>query len=155
MTDPRNSTDFMKKALSLAEKAFQEDEVPVGALIVQNGKIISETYNQKERTQNPCNHAEILAITQATSILKNWRLSDCELYVTLEPCVMCAGALIQSRISKVYFGAADPKGGALGTLYSLHEDNRLNHRFECEGGILSEDCGKLLSDFFRRKRTKT
>jgi tRNA(adenine34) deaminase len=144
--------NFIKQALSLAAKAKMEDEVPVGALIVQNGIIVAESYNKREKNQSAIAHAEILAIELACQKLNSWRLSACEMYVTLEPCLMCAGALLQTRIRGVYFGAFDPKGGALGSLYTLHDDPRLNHRFHVTGGICKEDCGALLSEFFKKKR---
>lgn len=146
--------NFIKHALTLALKARSKDEVPIGAIIVQNGKILAEAFNEREQDNNAVAHAEILAIQEACKKLNTWRLSDCDLYVTLEPCLMCAGALIQSRIRKVYFGAYDPKGGALGTLYKVHEDTRLNHRFEVQGGICEKECGSILSAFFKKKREK-
>ena len=122
-------TKFMKTALRLAKKAAAADEVPVGAVIVRDGRIIATGYNRKD-----------------------WRLNDCEMYVTLEPCAMCAGAMVNSRIGRLYFGAYDPKGGCCGSLYDIPSDARLNHRFEATGGIMEEECGRVLSEFFRKKR---
>jgi tRNA(adenine34) deaminase len=143
---------FLRHALTLARRALSQNEVPIGAVVVQNGEIIAEGFNQREKQQSAIGHAEIIAIQSACTKLGTWRLSDCDLYVTLEPCLMCAGALVQTRIRNVYFGAYDPKGGALGTLYTVHEDTRLNHRFQVRGGICAEECGTILSDFFKKKR---
>ncbi len=146
---------YLSEALRLAAKAEALDEVPIGAVLVQDGKIISEGYNRREQDKSPLGHAEIMAIEEACRKLKTWRLSDCDLYVTLEPCLMCAGALVQSRIRAVYFGAFDPKGGALGSLYKINEDMRLNHRFPATGGICADQCGTLLREFFQKKRKKS
>lgn len=144
--------NFIEYTLKLAEEAKKIDEVPIGAIIVRDSQIIAEAYNLREKNQSVTGHAEILAIEKAAKKLNSWRLSDCTLYVSLEPCLMCAGALIQSRIQSVYFGAFDPKGGALGSLYQLHEDKRLNHRFTVIGGICQKDCGAILSEYFKSKR---
>lgn len=143
---------FMRLALEQAKKAAACDEVPIGAVLVQDGLVVATGFNLREKQHNAIAHAEILVIEEACRKLQKWRLSSCELYVTLEPCLMCAGALVQSRIKAVYFGALDPKGGALGSLYRVHEDTRLNHRFEVKGGILEEDCGAILKNFFQKKR---
>lgn len=144
---------FMQLALSLAETAAAYDEVPVGALIVDSQQnIISSAFNLKERNCCPTQHAEILAIEGACKKLKTWRLLNCHLYVTLEPCLMCAGAISQARIERVIYGASDPKAGALGSLYQVHQDKRLNHQFEVLPGVLAAETGKLLSQFFRSKR---
>ena len=143
---------WMNYAISLAKTGASVDEVPVGAVIVKNGELISTGTNLREALNSATGHAEIVALTKANEILKSWRLLDCTLYVTLEPCLMCAGALYQSRISKVVYGAKDPKGGALGSLYKINEDERLNHQFEVESGILEEECSQILKDFFRNKR---
>ena len=142
----------MSKAIELAYMALELNEVPVGAIVVHKQKIIGEGYNLKEYTQNVTRHAELIAIEQASLFLNNWRLIDCELYVTLEPCIMCAGAIYQSRISKVVFGAMDPKGGAFGGLYKIHEDLRLNHKVSVYNGVLAQECSLLLSKFFKNKR---
>jgi len=144
---------LMDSALKLAEKAYKIGEVPVGALIVDcNGKIISEAHNLKEECFDPTGHAEIIAIKEAAKKLESWRLSDCTLYVTLEPCPMCLASLVQSRIKKVVFGAYDPKGGALSLGYFLNKDKRLNHRFGIHGGINHYKCSRLISSFFKERR---
>ena len=148
---------FMRQALAEAEAAFQVDEVPVGAIItyqdsVTGGKIVGAAHNQREGLHDPTAHAEMLAITQAAASLGNWRLEGCVLYVTLEPCPMCAGAIVQARIPKVVYGANDPKAGAVRSLFQLLSDSRLNHQTEIVEGVLGEVCGELLSNFFRSKR---
>lgn len=143
---------FMKEALKQAKKAYDKLEVPVGAVIVKDGKIISRAYNQKEEKNDTTNHAEILAIKKASKKLNSWRLLDCDMYVTLEPCSMCAGALIQSRIRKVYIGAPDSKTGACGSVLNLLEDYKFNHKVEIENGILKDDCENLLKEFFKELR---
>lgn len=144
---------WMSIALSLAETAATLQEVPVGALVVVDQKIISTGFNLRETLSDPTIHAEMIALKRASQNLARWRLQDCDLYVTLEPCLMCAGALYQSRIRKVYYGAPDPKGGATGTLYQVHVDNRLNHNFPVFGGVLAEDCAAILRTFFRQRRS--
>lgn len=143
---------FMKEALKQAQKAYDKLEVPVGAVIVKDGKIIARAYNQKEEKNDTTNHAEILAIKKASKKLGSWRLIDCDMYVTLEPCSMCAGALIQSRIRKVYIGASDEKTGACGSVLNLLGDYKFNHKVEVEKGILQEDCEKMLKAFFKELR---
>ena len=144
---------IMDEALIEASKAYREDEVPIGAVIVDSqGSIIARAHNKKEHVNNPCGHAEILAILEAAKKLNNWRLIGCSIYVTLEPCPMCMGALVQSRISNLYFGAYDSKGGAISLNYNLHKDKRLNHNFNIIGGIKHYECSKVLSRFFREKR---
>lgn len=143
----------MRKALALAEKAAQADEVPVGALIVREGRIISRAYNKRETLKNPAAHAEFLAIQKASKKLGGWRLPGCTLYVTLEPCPMCAGAIVNSRIPRVVFGAFDPKAGALGSVYDLAE-GKLNHTPEIVSGVLQKECGDVLSEYFKKKRGK-
>lgn len=144
---------FMNEAISLAKQAREIDEVPVGAIIVHDNSIIAKTYNLKEANFCATDHAEMLCIAEASKALKRWRLNNCTLYVTLEPCIMCSGALIQSRIDKVVFGAKDPKGGGLVSLYRINEDSRLNHKFVVKGEVLSSECSFLLSSFFRDKRS--
>lgn len=148
--------EFMKIALSEAKKAFDKEEVPVGAVIVQNGKVIAKAHNLKETKNDTICHAEILAIQKASKKLKKWRLTDCEMYVTLEPCSMCAGALINCRLKKLYIGTMDTKTGACGSVLNLLEDYKFNHVVEIETGILQQDCEKILKDFFKflRKRRK-
>lgn len=155
MTQSHKNHEFwMEKALQLAIKAGSRGEVPVGALVVQNGKLIATGRNQREELKTPLGHAEMLALHRAAKKLGTWRLSDCTLYVTLEPCLMCAGTLWQSRIGHVVFGANDPKGGALGSLYQVHSDNRLNHRYEVTTGVMAEECAQVLKDFFKERRKK-
>ena len=143
---------FMQLALSLAETAAYLDEVPVGAVMVKDGLVVGTGYNRRERSRQATAHAEIDAIQMASRTLETWRLSGCTLYVTLEPCLMCAGAIYQARVSRVVFGAHDPKAGAMGSLYSVHEDQRLNHRLPVESGVLSGEAAQMLKAFFRNKR---
>lgn len=151
--DFQKANNYMGLALDEAHEAFKEDEVPIGAVIISPyGEVLSFAHNTKEKELNPCHHAEILAIEQAAKKLKSWRLTDCELYVTLEPCPMCLSAIQQARLSSVYFGAYDAKGGALSLGYNLHNDDRLNHKFNVYGGYRHQECSKLLSRFFRQKR---
>jgi tRNA(adenine34) deaminase len=145
---------MMEFALAEAEIAAEEEEVPVGAIIVHEGIIIGRDHNRREQLKDPTAHAEILAITQAAAVLESWRLDACQLYVTLEPCAMCAGAIIQARIATVVYGALDPKGGACESLYRITNDRRLNHRCETIGGVLAQPCGQILTDFFLRQRAK-
>lgn len=141
---------FMEEALKLAQKANKKGEVPIGAVIVRNGKIISKGFNKREKTQNAIMHAEIVAIEKACKKLGSWRLDDCEIYVTLEPCLMCLGAIINSRIKKLVFGASDNKSCTKEFL--LSKNNSLNHNLEIKSGILEEDCAKLLKEFFKNAR---
>lgn len=143
---------FMKEALKEAKKAYEKLEVPVGAVIVKDGKIIARGHNLKETKKDTTRHAEIIAIEKASKKLGAWRLLDCEIYVTLEPCSMCAGAMINSRIKKLYIGAIDEKTGAVGSVLNLLEDYKFNHNIEVEKGILKEDCEKILKDFFKDLR---
>jgi tRNA(adenine34) deaminase len=144
---------FMERAIQAAHEALRQNEVPVGCVIVHEGRIIGRGYNQREMLQDPSAHAEMIAITAAATHLGSWRLENTQLYVTLEPCAMCAGAIILARIAEVYFGAYDPKAGCCGTLMNLLEDNRFNHQPLVCGGILTDVCGALLTDFFRNIRT--
>jgi len=154
--DPRNPFHIlhMETALREAGAAAAEDEVPVGALIVslERGEIVGQAHNMREQLIDPTAHAEILAITQAATALGSWRLEKCILYATLEPCPMCAGAIVQARIPVVVYGASDPKAGACDTLYQITNDPRLNHRCQVVKGVLSDECAGILSDFFRSKR---
>jgi tRNA(adenine34) deaminase len=151
----------MEQALREAEAASREDEVPIGAIIVHESpldaglRVIAAAHNQREQLRDPTAHAEMLAITQAAEALGNWRLEGCTLYVTLEPCPMCAGAIVLARIPRVVFGAVDPKAGAATTLFRLLDDPRLNHRAEVVAGVLQERCGQILSEFFARKRKRS
>ena len=143
---------FMKEALKEAKKAYDKLEVPVGAVIVKDGKIIARAHNLKETKYDTTKHAEILAIQKASKKLNSWRLIDCEMYVTLEPCSMCAGALINSRIKKVYIGASDKKTGAVGSVFNLLEDYIFNHKVEYEKGVKQDECEKILKEFFKELR---
>lgn len=143
---------FMRLALEEAQQAVREDEVPIGAVIVREGRVIAAAHNQREQLHDPTAHAEMIAITQAAESLQSWRLDGCTLYVTLEPCPMCAGAILQARIPTVVYGAYDPKAGAVRSLYKLLEDPRLNHRCEIIEGVLADQCGGILSEFFQAQR---
>ena len=143
---------YMKEALKEALKALKKDEVPVGAVIVKDGKIIARAHNLKESKKDTTTHAEIEVIKKASKKLDSWRLENCEMYVTLEPCPMCAGALIQSRIKKLYIGTVDEKTGACGSKLNLLKDYKFNHKIEVETEILKEDCEKILKDFFKSLR---
>jgi tRNA(adenine34) deaminase len=142
----------MHAALDQARQAMALNEVPVGAVIVCDGRVIAAAHNSRETLRDPTAHAEMIAITQAAAELGDWRLEGCTLYVTLEPCAMCAGAIVLARIPRVVYGAADPKAGAVQTLYQLLADRRLNHQAEVSGGVLAEPCGAILTEFFRRQR---
>lgn len=144
--------DWMRAALTLARYAGAKGEVPVGALVVQAGQIMGRGWNRPIATTDPTAHAEIQAIRAASRQAGNYRLVGATLYVTLEPCVMCAGAIVQARLRRVVFGAPDPKGGAAGSVFTILPGERLNHRVECQGGVLAESCSRLLSAFFRRRR---
>jgi tRNA(adenine34) deaminase len=147
-------SSYMKRCLELAQKAASQGEVPVGAVIVYQNQIIAEGWNCRETLQSSIHHAEIIVIEKACKALHAWRLLDCELYVTLEPCIMCTGAILQSRISSVIFATPDPKGGACGSLYSLHNDPRLNHRFAIrEDHEHKEESKALLKLFFKQRRS--
>lgn len=143
---------YMKEALKQAQKAYEKGEIPVGAVIVKEHKIIARAYNEKEYKLDTTKHAEILAIQKASKKLKSWRLQDCDMYVTLEPCSMCAGALIQARIRKLYIGTMDKKTGACGSVLNLLEDYTFNHKVEVETGIMKDECEKILKDFFKELR---
>lgn len=143
---------FMRAAYLQAQLANEQDEVPVGAVIVHGSRVIAAAHNQREMLKDPTAHAEMIAITQAAEALKSWRLEDCTLYVTLEPCPMCAGAILQSRIPYLVFGATDEKAGAVASLFQLLNDERLNHQTQVSGGVLAENCGRILTEFFQRQR---
>ena len=144
--------EFMQEALKEAKKAYKKLEIPVGVVIVKDGQIIARAHNMKEEKKDTTKHAEIIAIQRASKKLNSWRLNDCEMYVTLEPCPMCAGALIQSRIKKVYIGAKDEKTGACGSVLNLLEDYKFNHQVEIENDVLSKECEEILKKFFRELR---
>jgi len=143
---------YMAMALEEARSAEEIGEVPIGALVVCDGAVVSRAHNRREIDHDPAGHAELLAIREAASRLGRWRLSDCTVFVTLEPCPMCAGLMHQARIARCVYAAADPKAGALGTLYDLHDDPRLNHRFEVTSGVLEVESSELLRSFFKRLR---
>jgi len=145
---------YMRLALQEAEQAFAEDEVPVGAVIVRAGQIIASAHNQRAQLHDPTAHAEMIAITQAAAALNDWRLEGCSLYVTLEPCPMCAGAILQARIPEVIFGAKDPKAGAVVSLFQLLTDERLNHRVRVTSEVLAPHCGQILTRFFQKQRSQ-
>ena len=146
--------EFMKEAIQEANKAEIINEVPIGAVIVHNGEIIARGYNQRETLQHSDAHAEMIAIKKANQAVGSWRLEECTLYVTLEPCSMCAGAIVQSRIPHVVYGASDPKAGCAGTLMNLLDESRFNHQAIVEQGVLEEDCAMLLKNFFKKLRKK-
>ena len=145
-------TKFMRMALLEAKKAAKEDEVPIGAVIVKDNKVISRGHNKREAKNDVTSHAEIEAIRKASKKLNDWQLIDCDLYVTIEPCVMCMGAIIQSRIKNVYYGSEDPKGGAVVSSLNMKDIKNLNHYPSIEGGILKEECSKVIKDYFKNKR---
>jgi len=142
----------MRLALAEARDALEHDDVPVGAVAVCGTQVVGRAHNQRELLRDPTAHAEMLALTQAAAALERWRLTGVTLYVTLEPCAMCAGALVLARIDRLVYGARDPKAGAVESLYRLLADERLNHRVPSEGGLLADECGALLTEFFRKKR---
>jgi tRNA(adenine34) deaminase len=145
---------YIHDAIQLAARALESEDVPVAALVVHDEEdVIGRGWNQRERRQDPTAHAEMIAIAEAAAHVGHWRLNECTLYVTLEPCPMCAGAIVQARIRRLVYGAADPKAGAAGTLFDITTDRRLNHRVETVGGVLAEPCAQLLQDFFRHRRS--
>jgi tRNA(adenine34) deaminase len=143
---------MMERAIKLANQAAAMGEVPVGAVVYKNGQVIAEAFNLRESTNDPVSHAELLAMSKAGKVLGDWRLTDCSLAVTLEPCPMCAGAMVNARLGKVIYGATDPKAGACHTLYRIPTDDRLNHRVKMIGGVLEARCGQLLRSFFQQRR---
>jgi tRNA(adenine34) deaminase len=145
---------FMRAALRAAQIAEENGDVPIGAIIVYQGRIIARAYNQREQLNDPTAHAEIIALTQAAAELESWRLHGCTLYVTLEPCPMCAGALVLGRLDRLVYGCSDPKAGACESLYNIVQDDRLNHRLEMTTGVLQDECSQLLSRFFKQRRRK-
>lgn len=149
-----NKEKFMKEALKEAQKAYNKLEVPVGVVIVKDNKIISRAYNQKEEKNNPIKHAEIIAIEKACKKLNNWRLNECDMYVTLEPCSMCAGAIINSRIRKIYIGTSEPNSGACGSKLNLLQEYKFETKVEIENDVLKEECQNILKSFFKEIRHK-
>ena len=154
MTDGPDDAFWMREAIGEARIAERKGEVPVGAVVVHDGEVIGRGHNLRELSQDPTTHAEMIAIREAANALGSWRLIDATLYVTLEPCPMCAGALVNARVPRVVWGCNDPKAGATETLYTIGTDPRLNHRFECVGGVLADECSALLTGFFAAIRAK-
>ncbi|MHC4763118.1 MAG: tRNA adenosine(34) deaminase TadA [Planctomycetota bacterium] len=156
MSEKTRETDerFMRVAIESAKIAEDNSDVPIGAVIVHEGQIIAKAYNQREQLNDPTAHAEIIALTQAAAALESWRLHDCAMYVTLEPCPMCAGALVLARMDRLVYGCDDPKTGACGSLYNIIQDERLNHSVEVTTGVLAGECSELLQNFFEKRRDK-
>ncbi len=146
---------YMRIAIDQARIAEENGDVPIGAVIVHNDQIIAKAYNQREQLQDPTAHAEIIALTQAAAALENWHLNGCTMYVTLEPCCMCAGALVLARINRLVYGCDDPKTGAVKSLYNIVQDDRLNHRVEVTSGVLADECSALLTGFFEKRRAES
>jgi tRNA(adenine34) deaminase len=151
---PNLDEQNMRIAIDQARIAQENGDVPIGAVIVHNNTIIAKAYNQREQLQDPTAHAEIIALTQAAAALENWHLNDCTIYVTLEPCCMCAGALVLARIDRLVYGCDDPKTGAVKSLYNIVQDKRLNHQVEVTSGVLADECSALLTEFFQKRRTE-
>jgi tRNA(adenine34) deaminase len=143
---------YMRMAIDAALVAEENGDVPIGAVIVHENRVIARAYNQREQLQDPTAHAEIIALTQAAAFVQSWRLHGCTIYVTLEPCPMCAGALVLARLDRLVYGCPDPKTGACGSLYDIVRDGRLNHRLAVTAGVLADDCARLLQDFFQQRR---
>jgi len=144
---------FMQLAIEQAKVAQENGDVPIGAVVVYENQVIGRAYNQREQLKDPTAHAEIIALTQAAAFIESWRLHGCTMFVTLEPCAMCAGALVLGRLDRLVYGCEDPKAGACGSLYNIVQDERLNHRLEITSGVLADECAKLLQDFFSQKRS--
>jgi len=149
---PEEHRYWMSLALELADEAARRGEVPVGALVVRNGEVVGRGFNRREQTKDPLAHAELLALREAALATGHWRLDACDLYVTLEPCAMCAGATVNARLRRLVYGAKDPKAGAVETFYGIPTDPRLNHRVEVVSGVRAEECAAVLTDFFRALR---
>lgn len=154
MEKKRDDTYFMQRALKLAQKAAQNGEVPVGAIIIHDGKIVGRGWNRVESKKDASLHAEIIAFKQTAKKLNRWRLTGCTIYVTLEPCAMCAGAMVLARIDRLVYAAPDPKAGACGSVFSIAEDKRLNHHIKVERGLLAKESSQLLKDFFKKRRSQ-
>ena len=152
MPTPLSDTDAMMFALGEARAATLHGDVPIGAVVVRDGLVIAARHNERELTGDPTAHAEVLALRDAAAVVGHWRLLDCTLFVTLEPCVMCAGAVVNGRVGRLVYGATDPKAGAVESLYHVCADERLNHRPPIEGGVLADECGQLLKSFFAERR---
>ena len=144
----------MRQAIEAARIAEENGDVPIGAIVVYENQIIGRAYNQREQLADPTAHAEIIALTQAAAFLESWRLTGCTIYVTLEPCAMCAGALVLGRLDRLVYGCKDPKAGACGSLYNIVQDERLNHRLEVTASVLTEECSRILQEFFQNRRTQ-
>jgi len=149
-----NDIKYMKMALAEARKAYQRAEVPIGAVVICDDQVVGRGFNLREQTQDPTSHAEMIALREAAKNEASWRLENCQLYVTLEPCPMCAGAILQSRIKRLVYGASDPKAGAVNSLYQLLNDERFNHQVEVEAGVMKKEAAQLLKDFFRDLRER-
>ncbi len=154
MCNSKDDQRYMQMAIEQAQIAEENGDVPIGAIIVHENQIIGKAYNQREQLADPTAHAEIIALTQAAAALENWRLNGCTIYVTLEPCPMCAGALVLSRMDRLVYGCDDPKAGACGSLYNIVRDERLNHLLEVTSGVLADECSLLLQEFFQRRRVE-
>ncbi len=152
LTQQQMDERYMRMALDAAQVAEENGDVPIGTVIVHEGRVIARAYNQREQLKDPTAHAEIIALTQAAAALGMWRLHGCTIYVTLEPCPMCAGALVMARLDRLVYGCTDPKAGACGSLYDICRDGRLNHRLQVTCGVLADDCAGLLQVFFRQRR---
>jgi len=154
MSNSKEDEQFMRAAIEAARIAEENSDVPIGAVIVYKDQIIAKAYNQREQLQDPTAHAEIVALTQAAAFLQSWRLDGCTMYVTLEPCPMCAGALVMARVVRLVYGCDDPKAGACKSLYNIVQDERLNHQLEVTAGVLAEECSKQLQNFFEKRRNE-
>lgn len=154
-TNPESDAAFMREALRYAKKAYAAEEVPVGAVVVRGGKIIARAYNQVELLKDATAHAEMLALTQAEAAVGDWRLTDCDVYITKEPCVMCAGALVHARVHRVIFGCADERAGAAGSILNVLQMPTLNHRCDISAGVLQNECAAILQDFFKQRRSRS
>lgn len=152
LTQSKTDERYMRMAIDAAHIAEENGDVPIGAVIVYRNQVIGRAYNQREQLTDPTAHAEIIGLTQAATFMKTWRLHECTIYVTLEPCPMCAGALVLARLDRLVYGCEDPKTGACGSLYDIVRDKRLNHRLQVTSGILADDCATLLREFFGRRR---
>ncbi len=152
MSNNEEDQRYMRVAIDQAEIARENGDVPVGAVIVHKGQLIAKAYNQRQQLNDPTAHAEIIALTQAAEAVGSWRLDGCTIYVTLEPCAMCAGALVLARIDRLVYGCEDPKAGACGSLYNIIQDERLNHRLEVKSGVLEDECRRQLQEFFAHRR---
>jgi tRNA(adenine34) deaminase len=153
-TQEQKDERFIRLAIDAAAVAEENGDVPIGAVIVRQGRIIGKAYNQRQQLQDPTAHAEIIALTQAAAAVGSWRLHGCTMYVTLEPCPMCAGALVLARLDRLVYGCNDPKAGACGSLYNIVQDERLNHKVEITSGVLADDCSRQLQNFFARRRAE-